>query len=66
MKINKITMIACAAIIILSGAAVLLCDNTLIQNLSSGIFTGFIASLVISTIGYFHERNIILEKPIVI
>lgn len=62
MKINKITMIACAAITILSGAAVLLCDNTLIQNLSSGIFTGFIASLVISTIGYFHERNIILEK----
>lgn len=62
MKINKTTMITCIVITILSGLAILLFDNALIQNISSGIFTGFIASLVISIIGYFHERNIILEK----
>lgn len=26
------------------------------------IFTGFIVSLVIATIGYFHERAVLLEK----
>ena len=62
MKINKTTMITCIVITILSGLSILLFDNAMIQNISSGIFTGFIASLVISIIGYFHERNIILEK----
>lgn len=37
-------------------------DTSLCQSVVSGIFTGFIVSLVISIIGYFHERNIILEK----
>lgn len=55
-------MLACIVITILSGIAVLLFDNTLIQSITSGIFTGFIASLAISIIGYFHERSIILEK----
>lgn len=64
MKINKITMITCAIITLFSGLAVFFCDNELIQSIFGGLFTGFIASLVISIIGYFHERNIILEKPI--
>ena len=62
MKINKITLITCVVISLLSGVTILFFDNTLIVNISSGLFTGFIASFVISIIGYFHERNIILEK----
>ena len=62
MEINKITMITCAIITLFSGLAVFFCDNELIQSIFGGLFTGFIASLVISIIGYFHERNIILEK----
>lgn len=62
MKINKITMITCTIITIFSGLAIFFCDNELIQSILGGLFTGFIASLVISVIGYFHERNIILEK----
>lgn len=62
MKINKITMITCTIITIFSGLAIFFCDNELIQSIWGGLFTGFIASLVISVIGYFHERNIILEK----
>ena len=62
MKINKITMITCAIITLFSGLAVFFCDNELIQSIFGGHFTGLIASLVISIIRYFHERNIILEK----
>ena len=62
MKINKNTMITCAVITLISGCAVLFFDNTLIQNIAPGIFTGFLVSLVVSVIGYFHERNVILEK----
>lgn len=70
MKINKITLYVCALLTVLSGLAMIIIeyvvpdniDTSLYQSVVSGIFTGFIVSLVISIIGYFHERNIILEK----
>lgn len=70
MKINKITLLVCAVLTVLSGFAMMMIeykvpdsvDTSLYQGIVSGIFTGFIVSLVISIIGYFHERNVILEK----
>lgn len=61
MKINKITMIVCSIITLLSGIAVLFFENVLIQNITAGLFTGFIASVVISVIEYFNERFKLLE-----
>lgn len=70
MKINKITLFVCAVLTIVSGVTMIVIESTipdsidtsLCQSVVSGIFTGFIVSLVISVIGYFHERNILLEK----
>ena len=70
MKINKITLYVCALLTVLSGSTMIIIervvpdkiDTSLYQSVVSGIFTGFIVSLVISVIGYFHERNILLEK----
>ena len=70
MKINKNTAIACAVAIILSGFCVILLGcfapqtsgyNT-VQNIMLGIFSSSIVSFVISFVGYFHERSIIIEK----
>ncbi len=33
----------------------------MLQSILSGIFTGFIVSLVVAVIGYFHERAKIIE-----
>lgn len=69
MKINRNTSIACIVAIILSGicVAILGCFapqttgyNT-IQNIMLGIFSSSIVSFVISFVGYFHERSIIIE-----
>lgn len=62
MKANRITMIVCAAIVILSGISIAFISNDLAKNITVSIFTGFIVSLVIATIGYFHERAVLLEK----
>lgn len=62
MKINKITMIVFAIGTLLSGIMIWLINNAVIQNIVSGVFTGFIVSLVVSIIGYYYEKNIILEK----
>ena len=70
MKINKITLLVCSILTVVSGLTMVVIESTvpdnidtsLCQSVVSGIFTGFIVSLVISVIGYFHERNIILEK----
>lgn len=70
MKINRITMFVCGIVTILSGIAIVLIDHlipdnmddSIIQSIMSGIFTGFIISLVVATIGYFHEKNVIMEK----
>lgn len=62
MKVNKITIYVCLFISIVSGMLMLVYkDNNIIQSTSSGIFTGFIASLVISVIGYFNERAKLIE-----
>lgn len=37
-------------------------DTSFYQSIISGIFTGFIVSLVVAFIGYFHEREVGLEK----
>lgn len=70
MKINKITLLVCAILTIVSGLTMVVIesavsdsvDTSLYQGVASGIFTGFIVSLVTSVVGYFHERSIILEK----
>lgn len=70
MKINKNTMIVCAVAIALSGISMILLGvfasqftgYSIVQNIILGIFSSFIVSFVISIIGYFHERNIIIEK----
>lgn len=33
-----------------------------IQGIMSSVFSGFIVSLVVPTIGYFHERTVIIER----
>lgn len=70
MKINKITLYVCALLTVVSGLTMIIIESavsdrietSLCQSVVSGIFTGFIVSLVTSIIGYFHERNILLEK----
>lgn len=70
MKINKTTAIVCGIMTILSGTVtvlmVLFAPQTArynaVQGIISNVFTGFIVSLIVSTIGYFHERNTIIEK----
>lgn len=62
MKINRITILVCSGVIFFSGVAIIRVQDTMIQGILSGIFTGFIVSLVSSIIGYFHEREKILEK----
>ena len=63
MKVNKITSLVCFSFIFVSGMMmVFLYDNTVIFSVLSGLFTGFIASFVISIIGYFHEKAKIIES----
>lgn len=63
MKVNKITLIACLIIAVLSGILlVIFNENSLMQSVFSGIFTGFIVSFVVATIGYFHEHSKIIES----
>ena len=70
MRINKITLFVCSILTILSGLAMIVIegivpdsvDTSLYQSVISGIFTGFTVSLVTAIVGYFHERNIILEN----
>lgn len=62
MKVNKTTIYVCLFVSIMSGMLMLVFkENNIIQSTSSGIFTGFIASLVISVIGYFNERAKLVE-----
>lgn len=63
MKVNKITSLVCFSFIFVSGIMMaFLYDNNVIFSVLSGIFTGFIASFVISIIGYFHEKAKIIES----
>lgn len=70
MKINKNTAITCMILIILSGIIVIFLGQSIrqtswcetIQSIMLGIFSSFIVSFVISLVGYFHERRIIIEK----
>ncbi len=66
MKVNKITIIACATVIIISGIAICLVPNTesfaIIQNILTGVFTSSIVSCIIAVVNYFNERNCIIEK----
>ncbi len=70
MKINRITAIICGILTILSGAGTVLMElfapqtapYIAMQGFVSSIFSGLIVSLVVPTIGYFYERNIIFEK----
>lgn len=70
MKINKKTTIACALAIFLCGISIALLEMftpeftsyDTICNIVFGVFSSFIVSFVISIIGYFHERAIIIER----
>lgn len=70
MKINKMTAIVCGTLAALSGIGTVLiglyapqtAEFTTVQGIMSSIFTGFIVSLVVSTVGYFHERSVIIER----
>lgn len=69
-KINKITAIICGVLTILSGVGTALvalfapqtAGYDAILGIVSSVFSGFIVSLVVPTIGYWHERSIIIEK----
>lgn len=70
MKINKITAIICGILTILSGVGIVLISlfapktagYDAIQGIISSIFGGFVVSLVVPTINYFHERDVIMEN----
>lgn len=70
MKINKITAIVCGVLTFLTGVGTVLMvlfapqttEYAAIQGILSSIFSGFIVSLVVPTIGYFHERAVIIER----
>lgn len=70
MKINKVTAIALGVLTLLTGLGTLLMalfapqttGYTAIQGIISSVFSGFIVALVVPTIGYFHERTVIIEK----
>lgn len=65
MKVNKITIVTCAVIVILSGASLFLPNISGVgQGIISGVFTAFVASLVISVIGYFYEKGKIIDKTV--
>ena len=70
MKINKITAIVCTIAVIISGGATTFLalvvppfnGYDILQSMILGAFSSFIVSAVISIVGYFHERNVIIEK----
>lgn len=70
MKVNKITAIVCGILTILSGVGTALVSLfapqtagfDVMRGIISSVFGGFIVSLVVPTIGYWHERNIIIER----
>ncbi len=70
MKINKNTAVVCVAAIIISGIAIILMALYVprfsgyneLQTMVLGAFSSFIVSAVIAIVGYFHERNVIIEK----
>lgn len=70
MKSNKITIYVCSILTFFSGIGMLLIEKfmhseshtVVLQGISSGIFTGFIVSLVIAIIGYFHEKEVLVNK----
>lgn len=68
MKSNKITIYVCSILALLSGTGIFFIErfiptNTaVLQGISSGVFTGFIVSVVMAIIGYFHEREVLLNK----
>ena len=64
MKINKITASICLLLVAVFGLALMLIPNeaSLVIGVVSGIFTGFIVSVVTSLIGYFNEKSQITYK----
>lgn len=70
MKINKVTAIVLGVLTLLTGLGTLLMalfapqttGYAAIQGIISSVFSGFIVALVVPTIGYFHERTVIIEE----
>ncbi|EHN13398.1 hypothetical protein [Clostridium sporogenes] len=64
MKINKNTSIICIILTIIFGGLTILLHPyyELISSIVSNIFTGFIVSSVIALIGYFYEKQKIINN----
>lgn len=64
MKVNKTTIYVCCLALIVLTVILMFSEfiTTTIQEMISGVFTGFIVSLVILFVGYFHEKNKILDQ----
>ncbi len=68
MKSNKITIYVCNVLAVFSAAGMFLIekyhpvDTEVLQSICSGLFTGLIVSVVIALIGYFHEKEVLLNK----
>lgn len=57
MKVNKIIIIVCLSMSIISGVSFAFYkDDIILQSILSGIFTGFIVFLVVAIIEYFHDQ----------
>lgn len=70
LKVNRWTTLVCAAFAIFSILVVIVIkryipdtvDTTIIENIFLGLFTSFTVSMVVATIGYWHEKEVIIEK----
>lgn len=62
MKVNKIIIIVCLSMSIISGVSFAFYkDDIILQSILSGIFTGFIVFLVVAIIEYFHDQAKMIE-----
>lgn len=64
MKVNKWTIIICIIMIIFLGDLVYIIPdtNTKMSNLTTGVFTGLLVSLVIAIINYLHYKYLIYNS----
>lgn len=70
MNINKRTAVVCAFAIFVSGIIMIILrllapQSTgwdVLQSIISGVFASFIVSLVVTVVGYYYERDVIIAK----
>ena len=64
MKVNKWTIIICTIMIIFLGDLVYMIPdtNTKMLNLTMGVFTGLLVSLIMAIINYLHQKYLIYNS----